>query len=131
MTPAEREHVKSKKAAAVAAERKRGEARTSRAVKIAVAKATKNLTTEVWQRASRATLASIYKNCPDEAMVIYIGQLLMGVGKRQLTTGENAAREAALKIAHEHIERVGLGSFISVEYEHDVDNALPQVRAAL
>lgn len=100
---------------AIANERAKAQIKIERGIERACKKIAADVRTETWRQASRATLASIYKNCPDEAMVIYIGQLMMGAKPLGTLSPEaHAARESALATAHAYIERVGFGHAIGV-----------------
>jgi hypothetical protein len=88
---------------------KSGGAQTARHLKIFE----KALRAEAFSEGSRVTLDRLYRSCPDEATIMWIGQLIA----RQVKLSPNgvAVRDRAIANAHEWANKAGLDFAIGVK----------------
>jgi hypothetical protein len=77
----------------------------------------KAIRAEAYSAGSRETLAQLYRGCPDEAAVMWIGQLLHRQAK--LSPTEVAARDKAIAAAHTWATKAGHDFAIGMEPELD------------
>jgi hypothetical protein len=68
---------------------------------------------EAYSAGSRETLAQLYRGCPDEAMIMFIGQLIARQAK--LSPTEVAARDKAIAHAHAWATKAGHDFAIGME----------------